>query len=123
MKTSPGRHFILTPTHEIEPVDLLTWAHWLESAPPERVVALTTVGDHEVSTVFLGLDHGWSDGPPVLFETMIFTREKRLSPITNSMIRDSLEYQTRCCTYAEAVAMHDAAIGWLRIQPAPTIGG
>lgn len=26
----------------------------------------------EVSTVFLGLDHGWGDGPPILFETMTF---------------------------------------------------
>ena len=25
-----------------------------------------------VSTVFLGLDHNWGDGPPLLFESMIF---------------------------------------------------
>ena len=25
-----------------------------------------------VSTVFLGLDHSFGDGPPLLFETMIF---------------------------------------------------
>lgn len=25
-----------------------------------------------VSTVFLGFDHGWGDGPPIVFETMIF---------------------------------------------------
>jgi hypothetical protein len=27
-----------------------------------------------VSTVWLGLDHGWGDGPPVIFETMVFER-------------------------------------------------
>lgn len=27
----------------------------------------------DVSTVFLGLDHNWGGGPPLLFETMIFT--------------------------------------------------
>lgn len=25
-----------------------------------------------VSTVFLGLDHQWGDGPPLIFETMVF---------------------------------------------------
>ena len=32
----------------------------------------TKVGEAEVSTVFLGLDHSFVSGPPVLFETMIF---------------------------------------------------
>jgi hypothetical protein len=26
----------------------------------------------DVSTVWLGLDHNWSDGPPLIFETMVF---------------------------------------------------
>jgi len=30
------------------------------------------VGKIRVSTVFLHLDHSWGDGPPVLFETMVF---------------------------------------------------
>jgi len=34
-------------------------------------VAYDSVGDHHVSTVFLGLDHSWSDGPPLVFETMV----------------------------------------------------
>jgi hypothetical protein len=38
-----------------------------------KVVANTTVGDYKVSTVWLGLDHQFEpDGPPLLFETMIF---------------------------------------------------
>jgi hypothetical protein len=36
-------------------------------------VARTVAEGIEVSTVFLGLDHGWGDGPPLLFETMIFS--------------------------------------------------
>jgi hypothetical protein len=35
-------------------------------------VAVDEIGDVKVSTVFLGLDHGDGDGPPVLWETMIF---------------------------------------------------
>ena len=29
-------------------------------------------GEVVVSTVWLGLDHGWMEGPPVIFETMVF---------------------------------------------------
>jgi hypothetical protein len=36
-------------------------------------VALDTVGDVEVSTVWLGLNHEWDDArPPLYFETMLF---------------------------------------------------
>ena len=37
-----------------------------------RVVARTTIDDVFISTVFLGIDHQFDDGPPLLFETMIF---------------------------------------------------
>jgi hypothetical protein len=33
---------------------------------------LTTHG-HLVSTVWLGLDHSWGEGPPLIFETMVQT--------------------------------------------------
>jgi hypothetical protein len=50
---------------------LLRWATWFETA--DRQVAESLQGDVRVSTVFLGLDHSFSDhGPPVLFETMVF---------------------------------------------------
>lgn len=42
----------------------------------KRRVAKDVVGGAEVSTVFLGLDHRmFGDGPPLLFETMIFGGE------------------------------------------------
>ena len=56
-----------TPVHE---PDMMTWARWFESA--DRKVAKETIGEAEVSTVFLGLDHNWGDGPPILWETMVF---------------------------------------------------
>ena len=52
--------------------DLIEWARWIETGHKERVVAKTQVGDGEVSTVFLGLDHNFGEGPPVLWETMVF---------------------------------------------------
>lgn len=38
----------------------------------ERRVARTVVGDIVVSTVWLGLDHGFVAGRPIIFETMTF---------------------------------------------------
>ena len=43
-----------------------------EPGPRNRRVGLTKVGGYEVSTVFLMLDHQFGDGPPVLWETMVF---------------------------------------------------
>lgn len=43
-----------------------------------RRVAETTVANLWVSTVFLGLDHSYLNGPPLLFETMAFPNQKDL---------------------------------------------
>jgi hypothetical protein len=65
---------------------------------PSCIVAKTDIGDIHVSTVFLGIDHNFSDdGPPLLFETMIFGGEHD-------------RHQTRCSTWEEAEAMHKAAL-------------
>ena len=52
--------------------DLLTWAQWFERNSEERVVAQDRIGDVQISTVFLGIDHSFRQGEPLLFETMIF---------------------------------------------------
>lgn len=82
---------------------------------PRRVPSLTWPrvqrwGPH-VSTIFLGLDHNFANmGPgqskhkPILFETMIFG---------TTQLPD---YQTRCCTWAEAEEMHAFAVAQLRIM-------
>ncbi len=64
-----GKHYILDG-HEPIDVDLMTWAQWFEHA--DRQVAHTEFPGGRVSTVFLGLDHSFGSGPPLLFETMIF---------------------------------------------------
>jgi len=46
---------------------------FMEHAHDRRVVAKDWVGDVEVSTVFLSINHQFSpEGPPVLWETMVF---------------------------------------------------
>ena len=82
--------------------DLIEWGRWMQRA--DRHVAQTQIGALWVSTVFLGLDHGFStllgdagNDDPILFETMIFNDGED-------------DYQTRCATWAEAEDMHAAAV-------------
>jgi hypothetical protein len=54
------------------PLTMAEWMH-LHGDPDYKRVALETVGDVEVSTVWLGLNHEWDDTrPPRYFETMLF---------------------------------------------------
>jgi len=51
--------------------DLMRWARWIETS--DRRIERTMIGSIKVSTVFLGIDHNYcDDGPPILFETMVF---------------------------------------------------
>ena len=50
--------------------DVIEWGKAFESV--NRKVAETEVGDARISTVFIGLDHSFGNGDPLLFETMIF---------------------------------------------------
>lgn len=77
------------------PADLTTWAHWFETS--DRQVAQDQIGDTCISTVFLGIDHQWGKGPPLIFETMIFGGVHDL-------------YQTRSSTWDEAEKQHAKAI-------------
>jgi hypothetical protein len=62
-------HAILSG-HKVVPVDDLTaWWLWFETS--DRRVAVTMLGRVRVSTIFLGMDHGWGDCP-LWFETFVF---------------------------------------------------
>ena len=68
--------------HDVVPVaDVREWAEWFEATSkmpgPAGRATMRHVGDDEiaglhVSTVFLGINHGWGEGPPLWFESMIF---------------------------------------------------
>lgn len=100
-------HFILDDTGAnpiVEP-DLIKWARWFESRMSPRIVQRTRVGNAEVSTVFLGVDHQFGRGEPILWETMIFGHKGD-------------EYQTRCGgTREDAMKMHEQAIKHLKVNP------
>ena len=100
--------YILNADREaVEEPDLMTYCRWMDSHEihvDRETVAPTAfrrllgwlrgkpAESSLVSTVFLGLDHGW-DGKLKLFETMIFGGP-----------RD--QEQERCATWDEAVEQH-----------------
>lgn len=47
------------------------WAALLED-DQYRQIASTEVDGALVSTVWVGIDHNWGDGPPLIFETTVF---------------------------------------------------
>jgi len=85
--------------------DLIEWASWFETA--DRRVARTDVGPLHVSTVFLGIDHSFSNFPdttPILFETMIFDDTDGLD-----------HYCDRYASWDEAERGHAAAVEAARV--------
>lgn len=66
-----------------------------------KIVKRTQVDvDVVVSTVWLGIDHQWGNGPPLIFETMVFGGEHD---------QDTTRYSTE----AEALAGHDEIVCFL----------
>ena len=92
-----NRHWILDELGNPEPATLEVWARWFENNR-DRIVKQEMVGDVKVSTVFLGLDHNWGQGPPVLWETMVFGGKMD-------------QHQERCAGNREqAEAMHESVL-------------
>lgn len=63
-----------------------------------------------VSTVWLGIDHSWGNGPPLIFETMVFGYPEPLLPRISARIRRKRyyapEWQWRYSTKEEALEGH-----------------
>lgn len=80
------------------PITMEQWAIAFEYAP--HTIRWTKVGKMVVSTVWLGLDHNFGDGEPIIFETMVFPEEGIYSDL------DSNRYST----HEEAVKGHDKMV-------------
>ncbi len=81
-------------------LDLMEWARIFEDPEYKRVAETTLPDGTWVSTVWLGLDHQYGDGPPLIFETMVFQDKDNLDE------RDQERYSTE----AEALAGHEAMV-------------
>jgi hypothetical protein len=67
----------------------MTYEAWVERFRDfgYRVIAKTEVSPEvQVSTVWLGLNHNWDDGPPLIFETLVFG-----GPMDGEMLRYATE--------------------------------
>src|SRR3990172_4583809 len=85
--------------------NLARWSIWMNST--DCHVAKNSIDGVYISTVFLGLDHSFSDGElPVLWETMIFANGQSWATHLD-------EYQQRYTSLADAKAGHKEAVGKL----------
>ena len=83
--------YILDGKNPVPCFDITKWAY-----QRDKTVGRDQFGDVRVSTVFLGMDHSFNGGTPILFETMIFGGEHD-------------QYQERYCTWDEAEKGHQIA--------------
>lgn len=99
--------YILDKDHNVIPVhDLLEWAKWFEHERPKQRIGYSDLGEYCVSTVFLGIDHSFEIGPPLLFETMIFMKDNAYVKGEKNIF---LDYQERYSTWNEAKEGHKRA--------------
>lgn len=87
-------HYILKYRKPVLCNDFAKWGKWFETA--HRRVRLTVLNDMTISTVFLGIDHGW-DGTIQLFETAIFKNE-------------DADIMYRCATWRQALEQHRSTV-------------
>ena len=91
---------------EGSPISLRTWVRLVtwdeEHAHAYRWVAIDEVGPFTVSTVWLGLDHSFFVGPPLIFETMVFGPGAR-------------DEQWRYSTEEDALAGHVQVVNEVRL--------
>jgi len=90
-------YYLLNGKEPVECDDILEWVKLFKKDVSRRVARTNKPGVY-ISTVFLGLDHSWGDGPPLLFETMVFGGEL-----------DDLQW--RYSTWDQAVVGHSEACG------------
>ncbi len=101
--------FILEGHTAVPCEDLMEWGRWYEDNRPALRVGDDDVNGVRVSTVFLGLDHSFGEGLPLLFETMIFKGP-----------HDG--WQDRYTTWEEAELGHKRIVQLLQASRIPTSG-
>lgn len=95
-------NYVLDKNRNPVPVTFDEWLHHPNKM--QRVAASGVEGEIYVSTMFLGIDHRFDDGPPMIFETMIFGGPHD-------------QWQERCSTWTEAEEMHKRACELAGITP------
>jgi hypothetical protein len=87
-----------------EPITLEQWGEIMEDVE-QKVVKQDRVNGLLVSTVWLGMNHNFGEGEPLIYETMVFPE-------------GSWEemYMERYTTREQAIAGHEVALEWTKEQ-------
>ena len=89
--------YILDDDNKPVAISGMVFNEWITANPLKKLVKQEYVNEVWVSTVFLGLDHSYVKGKPILWETMIF--------------EGSLDvYQERYTSHEEALTGHEFAV-------------
>lgn len=91
-----------------KPMSMLEWTEAFEQRDKKRV-RFDELPLGKVSTVWLGLDHQFGDGPPLIFETMVFD-----GPLDQECERYSTEEQ--------AIAGHEQMVARVKALDQPKSG-
>jgi hypothetical protein len=121
-----SRYYVLDDNNTACPVGLGTWGVWFEheaekiraGKPSRRIIGRTEIGRYLVSTMFLGMDHsyGMTDHRQ-LFETRVYRcRTSWGSALEDGTRGIAEDYLERYATYPQAIAGHDEAVQWARIE-------
>lgn len=100
----PGVYYVLDGHTPVPIQDAASWAAMFENMAGRRVGWTEISPEIAVSTVFLGLDHSFGSGPPILFETMIL----------GLSADGGWDHQHRYTTWDEAERGHELAVEWAR---------
>jgi hypothetical protein len=96
-----GDLYILVGKEPVECDEPIQWGKAM--AKTDRHVMDETIGESRVSTVFLGINHAYMGGKPLLFETMVF----------GGKLAEEME---RCSTWDEAEAMHKRMVERVKLS-------
>ena len=94
-----GKYYILKDKLPVE-VDSMAWGKWFDTNK-NKIIKQQVIKKVRISTIFLGLDHSFGGGIPILFETMIFGGKHD-------------QYQERYTTYEDAEAGHKITVALIR---------
>ena len=88
---------------EGKPIGFGDWAVLHEDNDYKIVRRDYPVPEIRVSTAWLGMDHQYGDGPPVIFETMVFDEE-------GGRFEELGEWTMRHHTETQAIAYHEKTV-------------
>lgn len=93
-------YYYLKDKIPVKAKDVMDWAQKFERQSEERIVKQEEVNGKFISTVFLGINHNWGEGDPLLFETMVFPSKDNFADL----------YCDRYSTWEEAELGHKKAV-------------